>query len=118
MAYSKDLRQKAVSAVEEGHTQESVARMLNIGVASLERWLKRKRETGKIEAISPSGRTRKIDKDGEVLLKEYLQTNPEAELSDMCEYLARKGYERVSNSTMSRLLKLINISRKKDLSSS
>ena len=116
MAYSKDLRLKAIEAVEEGHTQKSVAKMLKIGVASLERWIKRKRETGSVEAISPPGAPRKIDKVGEGKLSTYLKENPESKRSELCKYMASQGYEEVSQSTMSRLLKAMNISRKKNLS--
>ena len=118
MAHGKELRIKAVEAVARGNSQKSVAKMLNIGLASLERWLKRKRETGSVEAKSPPGASRKIDKVGEAILKDYIKENPEASLSDMCEYMSTQDYERVSNSTMSRLLKSMNISQKKDVSPS
>ena len=116
MAYDIDLRKKAIEAVEKGNCQKAVAKLLNIGLASLERWLKRKRETGSVEAISPPGAPRKIDKAGEVKLKEYVKENPESTLGELCEHLASQGYEHVSNSTMSRLLKAMTISRKKNMS--
>ena len=116
MAYGIDLRKKAIEAVEKGNSQKAVAKLLNIGLASLERWLKRKRETGSVEAISPPGAPRKIDKAGEVKLKEYVKENPESTLGELCEHLASQGYEHVSNSTMSRLLKAMTISRKKNVS--
>jgi len=118
MAYSIDLRSKAIEAVEQGNSQKSVAKMLGIGLASLERWIKRKRETGSVEAISPPGAPRKIDKAGEVKLREYLKENPESKIRELCEYMASEGYEQVSNSTMTRLLKAMNISRKKNVSPS
>lgn len=118
MAYDIDLRNKAVEAVEEGNSQKAVAKMLNIGLASLERWIKRKRETGSVEAISPPGAPRKIDKAGEVKLSTYLKENPESKRSELCEYMVSQGYEQVSQSTMSRILKAMDISRKKNLSPS
>lgn len=118
MAYDKDLRVKALEAVNGGASQRSVAKMLNIGLASLERWIKRKRETGSVEAISPPGARRKIDKAGEAKLSAYLKENPESKRSELCEYLVSQGYKQVSKSTMSRLLKAMDISRKKNLSPS
>ncbi len=118
MAYDKDLRVKAVEAVEDGASQKSVAEMLNIGLASLERWIKRKRETGSVDAISPPGARRKIDKAGEVKLRAHLKENPESKTSELCKYMVSQGYEQVSKSTMNRLLKAMNISRKKNVSPS
>ena len=43
MSYSIDLREKALQLVEAGRTKEAVAKLLRIGVASLYRWLKKKR---------------------------------------------------------------------------
>ena len=117
MAHGIDLRNKAVEAVERGNSQRAVAKMLNIGLASLERWIKRKRETGSVEAKSPPGAPRKIDKAGEVKLKTYLNENPESKISELCKYMENQGYEQVSTSTMGRLLKAMNISRKKNVSS-
>ncbi|WP_253302679.1 transposase [Wolbachia endosymbiont of Psylliodes chrysocephala] len=42
MAYSVDLREKAVSMIEKGKTKVEVAELLEIGIATLNRWLKKK----------------------------------------------------------------------------
>jgi transposase len=41
MAYSADLREKAISLVERGISNSEVAELLEIGIATLYRWLKK-----------------------------------------------------------------------------
>ena len=50
--YSKDLRQKAIAAVERGERKSDVSRMLNISRNTLDLWLKRKEQTGNCQAIT------------------------------------------------------------------
>ena len=49
--YSDDLRQKAVDAVICGERKSQVCRMLNISRNTLDLWLKRWQQTGKVGAI-------------------------------------------------------------------
>jgi transposase len=50
MAYSVDLRDKATSLVEKGKSNSEVAELLEIGIATLYRWLKKKAEFESLEA--------------------------------------------------------------------
>lgn len=50
--YSKDLRQKAIAAVERGDRKSEVSRMLNISRNTLDLWLKRQEQTGTCQAIT------------------------------------------------------------------
>jgi transposase len=47
--YSKDLRMKLLAAVDRGTPREEVAEVFGVSVASIKRWLKRRRETGEAE---------------------------------------------------------------------
>ena len=49
-AYSLDLRQKAVEAIDRGVRKSEVLAMFNISRDSLERWLKRRSEQGSVQA--------------------------------------------------------------------
>ncbi len=48
IAYSEDLRKRAVGLVEKGRKIEVVAKLLNIGRTSLYRWVKQKQEKGSL----------------------------------------------------------------------
>jgi transposase len=49
-AYSPDLRQKAVEAIDRGVRKSEVITMLGISRDSLDRWLKRRTEQGSVQA--------------------------------------------------------------------
>ena len=46
--YSEDLRERAVAAIEAGHTRESVAELFRLSLSTVGRLIRRKRETGSI----------------------------------------------------------------------
>ncbi|NEQ45452.1 MAG: helix-turn-helix domain-containing protein [Leptolyngbya sp. SIOISBB] len=48
--YSLDLRQKAVAALEAGHSKASVSRLMGIGTTTLTEWHNRYRASGTIAA--------------------------------------------------------------------
>jgi transposase len=49
-AYSQDLRQKVVEAVDRGVRKTQVCRMFNISRNTLDLWLKRRAATGSVQA--------------------------------------------------------------------
>jgi transposase len=56
--YSSDLRQRAIALVEAGHSRRAVARLLNIGKATVILWVRDYRATGKQAAKPMGGRRR------------------------------------------------------------
>jgi transposase-like protein len=54
-AYSEDLRLKVLDAVDRGMPRKEVARVFGISLPSIKRWLKRRRETGRVGAKVPPG---------------------------------------------------------------
>ena len=54
--YSKDLRIRVLAAVDRGAPREEVARTFSVSVPTIKRWLKRRRETGDVEAKPIPGR--------------------------------------------------------------
>jgi transposase len=47
-AYSKDLRLKVRSAVDRGMPRKELAAVFGVSLATIKRWLKRRRETGDV----------------------------------------------------------------------
>ena len=56
--YSKDLRVRAVSMVEDGESAREVARVLKIGASTAIRWIARWTTTGSVEAKPGTGHCR------------------------------------------------------------
>jgi transposase len=55
-AYSLDLRERVVAAVEEGQSCREVARVYRVSVASVVKWSQRQRESGSPAAKPVGGR--------------------------------------------------------------
>ena len=61
--YSKDLRVRVVSIVEEGDSAREAARLLNVGASTAIRWIERWTTTGSVEAKPGTGAHRFITPD-------------------------------------------------------
>ena len=54
--YSKDLRVRVLAAVDGGVPREEVAKTFSVSVPTINRWLKRRRESGDVEPKPIPGR--------------------------------------------------------------
>lgn len=80
MAYSVDLREKAISLVEKGKSKYEIAELLEIGIATLYRWLKKKANGESLKAGKNGSFIRKIDPE---VIKEYVKKYPDHTLAEM-----------------------------------
>ena len=113
-AYSVDLRRKIVEAVSSGTPKAQVARAFGVGLSTLKRYARRdERGEGLAPRKSP-GKQRKVDATAQRLLERDLEERPTATLSQRRELLARVAGVEVSDSTVSRALRRMGFSRKKD----
>ena len=113
-AYSEDLRKKIVQAKERGMPTIEVARTFGVGISSVKRYAKTAREGGSLRPKKSPGRPPKADERARRLLEADLQERPAATLSERREYPSSVAGLRVSESTVSRLLRRMGWSRKKD----
>lgn len=113
-AYSEDLRKKIVEAKERGMRTTEVARAFGVGLSSVKRYAKTAREGGSLSPRRSPGRRPKTDERAKRLLEADLERRPAATLRERCEYLRGAAGLRVSESTLSRLLRRMGWSRRKD----
>jgi len=115
-AYSLDLRQRVVSAYENGvETIPEVAGRFQVSESFIKKLLARKRATGEIAPIGHRGgqRRRLSDKHRKWLLKTVL-AEPDITLSSLQDRLLSEKSISVSVPTLSRELKGLNLRRKKN----
>ena len=115
-AYSKDLRLKVLCAVERGVPRREVAQMLGISISTISRYVKLK-ASGKEIAPKPSpGRTSKIlaDPAHRRALWRQLERNDTATLEEHSQMLEEERGVRVSVATMSRAVRRLGWTFKKD----
>lgn len=104
-AYSQDLRKRVVEAVDAGISKAEVAKTFSVSAASINRWLRLRRETQKLEpkpiAGRPSIKGRALDEG----LVEQLREHPDATIAEHCQLWEERTLSKVSQATMSRAVK-------------
>lgn len=105
-AYSKDLRLKALAAIDRGIPRKEVSDLFGVSRSTIKRWLKRRRWTGGVETMKIPGRPSVKGKALREWLPAQLKANPDPTLREHCEAFEDESGLEVSEATMSR-----NISR-------
>ena len=114
-AYSEDLRKKIVEATERGTPNTEVARAFGVGVSSVKRYVATAREGRSLAPKRRPGSKPKLDERARKLLEADLEEQrPAAILPERREFLERVAGVQVSDSTVSRMLRRLGWSRKKD----
>ncbi len=105
--YSKDLRIRAVDAVDRGIPRSDVVETFSISLTTLKRWLRMRREGKDLSPGTSTGRKRRIlatTKEKRALWGQ-LEENDDATLERHCEMWEEKWGVRVSVSAMSRAIR-------------
>jgi transposase len=80
MAYSKDLRERVLAYLNEGHTQEETSMIFKVGTTTIKNWLSLLSETGSMEKRPLDRSLRKFDSEK---LNTYVEENPNVLLKDV-----------------------------------
>lgn len=110
--YSYDLRQKVIQAIElDGIKKSEASQLFNISRNTIDLWLKRKAETGdvKTKPNKPPGNGHKILDWNK--FREFASSNRDKTQVEMAQLWEGE----ISARTISRALKKIGFTRKKDL---
>jgi transposase len=113
-AYSEDLRQKIVEAVHRGTPKSEVARLLGVSLSSVKRYARLAREGKPLAPRKAPGKRPKIGERARRLLEADLEERAAGTLQERRRFLERVAGVRVSESTVSRMLKRLGWTRKKD----
>lgn len=113
-AYSYDLRIRVIKSIEDKVTIEAVSKLYSISRKTIIEWKKLKKQTGDVQAKTGyhTGH-RRIIKDIEKFI-EFIESNYDKTTKE----LAHNWSQKVSSTTISRLLNKLGYSYKKNLSSS
>ncbi len=115
-SYSKDLRLKVLAATDRGIPRREVVGTFGVSLATLKRWLKRRREGEGLSPRPSPGRTPRILATAEErrVLWAQLEANDDATLERHRELWEEGRGVGVSVATMSRAVRKLGWTRKKD----
>lgn len=112
-AYSEDLRERVVKAVDQGISRAEIVRLFNVSKATIKRYIKQWRETGSLAPkVIPGCTPKKIGALQKGLIPQ-LEAHPDAILEEHCELWEAETGVKVSISTMSRAIQRLRWTRKK-----
>jgi transposase len=112
-AYSLDLRERVLRAVDQGKPRAEIVSMLGVSLATIKRYLKQRRETGHVRPKAIPGRPARKGAALQVGLLAQLQAHPDSSLETHCQLWESEHGMRVSTSTMSRMILRLGWTRKK-----
>src|SRR5437879_12245302 len=101
-AYSLDLRERVLRAVDQGETRSEIVRKLGVSLATIKRYVKQRRETGDVRPKASPGRTARKGAALPAGLVAQLQAHPDLSLETHCPPWAGAHARGDSTSTRSR----------------
>lgn len=114
-AYSEDLRQRVLAAVDSGMSRADAVSTFRISLSSIKRWCAQRTTLGHLRPKRPTGRPRKITRALEPRLRLQLDATPDATLPEHLDTWSRQHGRSLSRWTLSRSIKRLRFSRKKSL---
>ena len=113
--YSEDLRLRIVRAVRGGTPKSTAARLFDVSLSSVKRYLRIAEQGASLAPKKGGGRSPKTDQTAEKLLQEDVAERPAATVSERRRFLEHTTGKALSDSTVKRLLKRLGFSRKNEL---
>lgn len=113
-AYSQDLRDKVMAAVVAGkQSNRKLAAAFGISESVIEKWTRRRRETGSSAAWPHAGGPVRVLAEHAELIRAAVKTQPDISLDELCAHVKAKTGTVARLNMMSRELQRLNLPRKK-----
>jgi transposase len=112
-AYSQDLRQRVLRAIDAGESQAEVAETFAISVATIKRYLKQRRESGHVMPKAIPGRPATKGAVLRAHLRAQLEAHPDATREEHCRLFQAEHGIQVSPASISRARAALGWTRKK-----
>ncbi|HEY4384933.1 MAG TPA: helix-turn-helix domain-containing protein [Ktedonobacteraceae bacterium] len=111
-AYSQDVRQQVLHAVDEGISRMQIIDLFQVSRATIKRYLKQRRETGTVLPRPIPGRPSKKGAALQMGMQALLEVHPDARQEDYCQWWEDEHGMRVSRASMSRAIHALGWVRK------
>ncbi len=112
--YSQDLRKRVLAKARAGkQTQVAIAKQFAVSLSTVEKWLRRKRETGKSTPRFQGHGPKRTLQHCAALIRAEIKRQPDLTLAELCEHIANATGIVASPSMMCRELQQLRLPRKK-----
>lgn len=109
-----ELRQRILDTYEnEPMSQVKIARRFQVAQSVVTRLLKQYRQSGHLEPRPRPGRSKKLTAEQLQVVKEMVEKQPDITLGELCQAMHEQENVKVSEPTMSRMMKHLKLTRKK-----
>src|SRR5260370_21349556 len=112
-AYSQEVRQQVLRAVDEGTSRAEIIERFQVSRATIKRYVKQRRETGTVLPRPIPGRPSKKGAALQMGVQELLEAHPEASQQEYCQWWEAEHGMQVSRASMSRAIHSTGWMRKK-----
>ena len=112
-AYSQDLRQHVLRAVDDGQSRAEIMDRFQVSRATIKRYVKQRRETGTVLPRPIPGRPSKIGAALRMRMQELLEAHPDASQEEYCQWWEAEHGMHVSRASMSRAIQALGWVRNK-----
>src|SRR5574342_87966 len=112
-AYSQDLRERVLRAVDQGMPRSELVRVLGVSLATMGRYLQQRREPGHVQPKAIPGRPSKKIQPLQAGILGQLEASPDATLAQHGQYWEQTQGRQVSRWRLSRAIQSLNWTRKK-----
>ncbi len=114
MPYSQDLRERVIAAVRtQQGSLDQIAQTFGISPATVDNWVRRWRETGKVAALPWAGGVKRSLRDCGAAIRAEVRKQPDATLEELCTRVEAATGVRSNPSMMCRELQRLDLPRKK-----
>jgi transposase len=113
-AYSQDLREKVVYAIEQGKTRSEVVDTFHISLSTVKRYLCQKKQFGHIQPKKITGRPSVKGACLHTKILAQLEAHPDATLQEHCDLWKQESGMKGGIMTMSRAIYSVQCTRKKN----
>lgn len=112
--YSNDFRDKVLTAYDRKQgSQRQLAARFDIALATVQNWLRRRRETGAAEPRTAPGGTPKLDAEAQATLRAIITADTDGALHEWADALCEQTGVRLHESTVWRYAARFGLTRKK-----
>jgi len=113
--HSMEMRERVWEALQQGASSLEVAERFDVAASWVRSLRQAFRRRGHLTPVRPVGRRRQVSEAGEAQLRQWVQHEPELTLKQLAERLKATVGRLLSEATMSRLMKRLGITKKKDV---